>query len=92
MIERLSVQLNTASPVVRHFSPLELRAESFGEILGAQIIGPRASDLIHEVAVAMKAEMTAEELANTVYSHPTLSEAIMEAAEDCFGLATLISR
>ena len=66
--------------------------ESSGEILGAQVIGPRASDLIHEVAVAMKAEMTIDELASVVYSHPTLSEAIMEAAEDCFGLATHISR
>ena len=69
-----------------------LSDESSGEILGAQIIGPRASDLIHEVAVAMKAEMTIEELSGAVYSHPTLSEAIMEAAEDCFGLATHISR
>lgn len=65
---------------------------SSGEILGAQIIGPRASDLIQEIAVAMKAEMTVEGLASAVYSHPTLSEAIMEAAEDCFGLATHISR
>jgi dihydrolipoamide dehydrogenase len=66
--------------------------ESSGEILGAQVIGPRASDLIHEVVVAMKGEMTIEELASAVYSHPTLSEAIMEAAEDCFGLATHVSR
>jgi len=66
--------------------------ESSGEILGAQVIGPRASDLIHEVVVAMKGEMTVEELSKSVYSHPTLSEAIMEAAEDCFGLATHISR
>jgi dihydrolipoamide dehydrogenase len=66
--------------------------ESSGEILGAQVIGPRASDLIHEVTVVMKAEMTIDELASAVYSHPTLSEAIMEAAEDCFGLATHISR
>lgn len=66
--------------------------KSSGEILGAQVVGPRASDLIHEVAVAMKGEMTVEELASAVYSHPTLSEAIMEAAEDCFGLATHKSR
>ncbi|MCL4377246.1 MAG: dihydrolipoyl dehydrogenase [Actinobacteria bacterium] len=63
-----------------------------GEIIGAQIIGPRASDLIHEVAVAMKAEMTVDGLAETVHSHPTLSEAVMEAAEDCLGIATHISR
>ncbi len=59
-----------------------------GEILGAQMIGPRASDLVHEVAVAMKGEMLIDDLASTVHSHPTLSEAVMEAAEDCFGIAT----
>lgn len=66
--------------------------KSIQEILGAQIVGPRASDLIHEVSIAMNAEMTIEGLAGSVYSHPTLSEAIMEAAEDFFGLATHISR
>ena len=50
--------------------------------------GPRASDLMHEVAVAMKGELLADDLASTVHSHPTLSEAVMEAAEDCFGIAT----
>ena len=59
-----------------------------GEILGAQIVGPRASDLIHEVAVAMKGEILIDDLAATVHSHPTLSEAVLEAAEDCFGIAT----
>jgi dihydrolipoamide dehydrogenase len=59
-----------------------------GEILGAQMIGPRASDLVHEVAVAMKGEMLIDDLASTVHSHPTFSEAVLEAAEDCFGIAT----
>ncbi len=59
-----------------------------GEILGAQIVGPRASDMIHEVAVAMKGEILIDDLAATVHSHPTLSEAVLEAAEDCFGIAT----
>ncbi len=63
-----------------------------GEILGAQMVGPRCSDLVHEVAVAMKGEMLVDDLAETVHSHPTLSEAVMEAAEDCFGIATHISR
>lgn len=63
-----------------------------GEILGAQAVGPRCSDLIHEVAVAMKGEMVIDNLAETVHSHPTLSEAVMEAAEDCFGLATHYSK
>jgi len=59
-----------------------------GEILGAQMVGPRASDLVHEVAVAMKGEMLIDDLSTTIHSHPTLSEAVMEAAEDCFGIAT----
>jgi dihydrolipoamide dehydrogenase len=59
-----------------------------GEILGAQMVGPRASDLVHEVAVAMKGEMLVDDLSTTIHSHPTLSEAVMEAAEDCFGIAT----
>ena len=59
-----------------------------GKTLGAEIVGPRGSDLIHEVAVAMKSEMVIDDLAGTVHSHPTLSEAVMEAAEDCFGIAT----
>jgi len=59
-----------------------------GEILGARMIGPRASDLVHEVAVAMKGELLVDDLALTVHSHPTLSEAVMEAAEDCLGIAT----
>ena len=63
-----------------------------GEILGAQAVGPRCSDLVHEVAVAMKGEMIIDNLAETVHSHPTLSEAVMEAAEDCMGLATHITR
>jgi dihydrolipoamide dehydrogenase len=63
-----------------------------GEILGSQMIGPRASDLVHEVAVAMKGEMVIDNLAETIHSHPTLSEAVMEAAEDCIGIATHISR
>jgi len=63
-----------------------------GEILGAQMVGPRCSDLVHEVAVAMKGEMVVDTLAETVHSHPTISEAVMEAAEDCFGIATHITR
>ena len=59
-----------------------------GEILGAQMVGPRCSDLVHEVAVAMKGELLVDNLAETVHSHPTLSESVMEAAEDCFGIAT----
>ncbi len=58
-----------------------------GEILGGQMVGPGVSDLIHEVAVAMKGELLVDDIASTVHVHPTFSESIMEAAEDCFGIA-----
>lgn len=59
-----------------------------GEILGSTMIGPRASDLVHEIAVAMHGELSIDFIADTIHSHPTLAEAVMEAAEDCFGLST----
>ena len=56
-------------------------------IIGAHIMGPHASDLIAEVTVAMKAGLTARKLAETIHAHPTLSEAVMEAAEDIHQMA-----
>ena len=60
---------------------------STDRIIGAHIIGPHAADLIHEAAVAMKAGLKAADLAKTIHAHPTLSEALMEAAEDVNGEA-----
>ena len=54
--------------------------EEFGELLGAHIIGPEASELLSEIGVAKQLEYSAEDIARTVHAHPTLSEAIMEAA------------
>jgi dihydrolipoamide dehydrogenase len=51
-----------------------------GEILGAHIIGPQATDLLAEPAYAMAMETTIEDVAKTVHAHPTLYEAIYEAA------------
>lgn len=56
-------------------------------VLGAQIMGPHASDLIHEVAVAMRLGATSEDIGNTIHAHPSLPEAIMEAAEAAHGKA-----
>ncbi|ADQ13667.1 dihydrolipoyl dehydrogenase [Halanaerobium hydrogeniformans] len=61
--------------------------KKWDQILGAQIIGPHATDLIAEAAIAIKLESTAEILANTIHAHPTLSESVMEAAEDVNDLA-----
>lgn len=59
-----------------------------GEILGSTMIGPRASDLVHEIAVAMHGELSIDYIADTIHAHPTLAETVMETAEDCFGLST----
>jgi len=48
-------------------------------IIGVHIMGPHASDLIHEAVLAVEKKMTADELAGVVHAHPTLSEAFMEA-------------
>jgi dihydrolipoamide dehydrogenase len=52
-----------------------------GRVLGLHIMGPRASDLIAEGALAIQLGATAEELAQTIHAHPTLPEAVMEAAK-----------
>ncbi|MGI5857789.1 MAG: dihydrolipoyl dehydrogenase [Tepidanaerobacteraceae bacterium] len=57
----------------------------YNEILGVYIIGSQATELIAEASLAIKLECTAEELANTIHAHPTLSETIMEAAFDLLG-------
>lgn len=56
--------------------------EETDRILGAHIIGPHASDLVHEIAVAMEKGLTVKDIAGTIHAHPTLAEGIMEAAED----------
>ncbi len=59
----------------------------YGEILGVHIVGPQATDLLAEPALAISAEMPIEELARTVHAHPTLYEAIWEAASMAAGRA-----
>jgi len=59
--------------------------EKTGEVLGVHIIGPEATSLIAEAALALRLECTVEELANTIHAHPTLPEGIMEAAEAWLG-------
>ncbi len=57
------------------------------KVLGVHIIGPHASDLAHEGALAIKGGMTVKELGEMIHAHPTLSEGLMEAAEDVHGMA-----
>jgi dihydrolipoamide dehydrogenase len=60
--------------------------EELGEILGAVVIGPHATDVVQEIALAMRHELTVEELAETIHGHPTFSEGVLEAAEAWLGL------
>ncbi len=56
-------------------------------ILGVHIIGPHASDIIHEAALAIRSGLKVRDIAKTIHAHPTLSEGLMEAAEDVRGEA-----
>lgn len=64
-----------------------LRDKRYGEILGAHIVASHASELIHELAVARENEYTVEEIDLAIHAHPTLSEAVAEAALDSLGRA-----
>ena len=57
-----------------------ITSKPYGEILGAHIIGEDASELIAELGLAKRLEATAEDIISTVHAHPTMSEAIHEAA------------
>lgn len=56
-----------------------------GELLGAHMIGPEVTEMIHSMSVAMQLETTEEDLFQTIFPHPTLSEAIHESVLDAFG-------
>jgi dihydrolipoyl dehydrogenase len=58
----------------------------YDELLGVHVIGPHATEIIHEAIVAMHLESTAEELGRVIHAHPTVSESVMEAAEGIHGL------
>lgn len=61
--------------------------EKYGEILGAHMIGPEVTELLPELTLAQMMELTAVEIARNVHAHPTLSEALMEAAHAAEGQA-----
>ncbi len=82
----------TASGMARAFGDTQgmikiIALEKTGEILGATCIGPHSTDVVHEIVLAMKHELTIDELAETIHAHPTFSEAVGEAAELWLGKA-----
>ena len=62
-----------------------IRDKKYGEILGAHIVSGHASEMIHELVVARENEFTVDEVDLAIHAHPTLSEAIAEAALDSMG-------
>ncbi|HLQ84142.1 MAG TPA: dihydrolipoyl dehydrogenase [Pseudogracilibacillus sp.] len=59
--------------------------KSDGLVIGGQIVGPNASEMIGEITLAIESGMTAEDIALTIHAHPTLGEITMEAAEVALG-------
>jgi dihydrolipoamide dehydrogenase len=62
------------------------------EILGAHIMGAHATDVVHELALAMQLRAKVSDVAEMIHAHPTFSEGIMEAAEDADGMAIHLAR
>jgi len=61
--------------------------EKYGELLGAHIVGSEATEMIAELVTAITLETTYEELWRTMHAHPTLAEAVMEAAGNAYGVS-----
>ena len=61
--------------------------KTYDQVLGVHMIGPRATELVAEAAVALRLESTVEELIRTIHAHPTMSEAVGEAAHAVHGAA-----
>jgi dihydrolipoamide dehydrogenase len=59
----------------------------YDEVLGVHVIGPRATELVAEAVLALRLECTVEELVRTIHAHPTMSEAVGEAAHATHGAA-----
>ncbi len=64
-----------------------VRETRYDQVLGVQIIGPHATDLIAEAGIALRTETTTEEIIKTMHAHPTLAEGIAEAAHAALGEA-----
>jgi len=64
---------------------VKIIADENGFVLGAHMVGVEADDIIAEAALAMEMAGTLEDIASTIHTHPTMPEALMEAAEDAMG-------
>ncbi len=81
---------NIAKPRIigQDFGLVKIVAEAqYDQVLGVHVVGPHATDLISEACIALRLETTVEEIARTIHPHPTLPEAMMQAAEAVYGHA-----
>jgi dihydrolipoamide dehydrogenase len=81
---------NLAKPriVSQDFGLVKIVADAkYDEVLGVHMVGPHATDLIAEACLGLRLETTVEEISRTIHAHPTLSEAMMQAAEAVYGHA-----
>jgi dihydrolipoamide dehydrogenase len=77
-----------ASIVGQHEGFIKIVSDAdYGEILGVHIIGPQATELVAEAVAAMELEATVEDLVWTIHAHPTLAEAMLDAANSVYGMA-----
>jgi len=77
-----------ASIVGQHEGFIKIVSDAdYGEILGVHIIGPQATELIAEAVAAIELEATVEDLMWTIHAHPTLAEAMLDAANSVYGMA-----
>ncbi|MCG0276192.1 MAG: dihydrolipoyl dehydrogenase, partial [Thermosediminibacteraceae bacterium] len=80
--------LGRALTMGEDYGLIKIIAEAkYNQIVGMEIIGRDATEIIHEGVLAIKEEFTAEEVAETIHAHPTISEGIKEACEDILGLS-----
>ena len=88
-VGRFPLRANTKTGIIgERVGMVKLVADArYGEIIGMHMVGPSASEIVEEMAVAKRLEATVEEIARTVHAHPTVSEAVMEAAHAVFGAA-----
>jgi dihydrolipoamide dehydrogenase len=82
---------NIADGELSGFVKLVVDADT-DQILGAHILGAKASELIHECSLAIAADLNARDLARAIHAHPTMTEALGEAAEDVEGSAIHLIR
>jgi len=61
-------------------------------VLGASMMGPHVTDIVHEIAIAVQNGLTVAQLGNTIHAHPTIAEAVMEAAHDVHGESVHVAK